>query len=240
MKQAILSALLVVSMGLATPGIAQAEDAGTSPQPEETVSPYSLYMPEAAPPATEPTQPALTGTVQQTQTYTAADYLDVQTQAGDAKHKYQQFQVTLHNKLPKHIEVLQMEVTNGLSEQAYAQMEQERAQAKRRATGGVLRGLGGLASIASGFIPYAGTGGYVAAHAISAGSSVAYQASNMVDSTTPTGTAASGRVVQRANNIFIAPNQQFQCLAVVPEKTAPAIRIVFKDLQTNQIFDLQK
>ncbi len=57
---------------------------------------------------------------------------------------------------------------------------------------------------------------------------------------TPGTTDYTGRIVQRASNIFISPKQQFQCLAVVPEAQHPQVKVIFKDMQNNQIFDLQK
>jgi hypothetical protein len=46
--------------------------------------------------------------------------------------------------------------------------------------------------------------------------------------------------VQHANNIFLSPNQPFQCMAVTPDKQPPVVKVVFKDLESNQIFDMQK
>jgi hypothetical protein len=39
---------------------------------------------------------------------------------------------------------------------------------------------------------------------------------------------------------MISPKQQFQCLAVVPETQQPIVKVIFKDMQSNQLFDLQK
>lgn len=169
----------------------------------------------------------------------AGDYLDIQTKPGDAKHKLQQYSLALHNKQTKHIQVLQLEVTNGLSEQDYIQYQQQKSQNKMRLAGGVLRGLTG---VATSFVPYAGLGSMAAYHAIGAGSMAVNGAANMMQNTQAQGGSAdyAGHVVQRANDILISPNQDFQFLVVVPQNQQPAVKIIFKDLQSNQIYDLQK
>lgn len=187
---------------------------------------------------TAPSQ-TITGAVQAVQpaaALTAADYLDIQYQPVESKNKYKQYNLSLNNKQAKHLEVLQVEVVNGLSEQAYVQIQQQKSQAKRQIAGGLLRGLTG---VATSFVPYAGIGSVAAYHAIGAGS---YAVSNVADAiqNTPGSVNYTGRVVQRASNIMISPNQQFQCLAVVPEKETPVVKVIFKDLQSNQIYDLQK
>jgi hypothetical protein len=193
---------------------------------------------------TEPSLPeasSITGTVQTVQatpaaTLTAADYLDVQYKPGNSKAKMQEYNITINNKQPKHVELLQLEVTNGVDEQTYVQLQQQKSQTSRRLAGGMLRGLTG---VASSFIPYAGVGSVAAYQAIGAGTNVLYNTANVIENT---GGSAdySGHVVQRANNIMISPNQQFQCLAVTPNKQQPVVKIVFKDLESNQIYDLQK
>ncbi|HEY9685499.1 MAG TPA: hypothetical protein V6C52_00840 [Coleofasciculaceae cyanobacterium] len=203
--------------------------------------PAAALPPQAAPAPAVP----LTGTVQTMQmpqpaapqmAMTAADYLDVQLQPGNSKHRLQEFTVRLQNKQPKHIEVLQMEVLNGMTEQAYLQFQQQKSQAKARVAGGMLRGLTG---VATSFIPYAGIGSMAAYHAIGAGTNAAYAMANVVENTGGQ-VDYSGRIVQRIGNLMISPNQQFQCLAVVPEHQQPQVKVIFKDLQTNQIFELQK
>lgn len=212
---------------------------------------------DTAAPATTPAQPAaaaanttatatpstgtITGTVQAVQpvpaaALTAADYLDIQLKPLDAKHKFKQYSLSLNNKQAKHLEVLQVEVVNGISEEAYVQVQQQKSQARRQMAGGLLRGLTG---VATSFVPYAGLGSMAAYQAIGASS---YAVSNVADAIQNTSGSVNytGRVMQRGSNIMISPNQQFQCLAVVPEKETPVVKVIFKDLQSNQIYDLQK
>jgi hypothetical protein len=205
--------------------------------------------------AAEPTAPAtqtpamalveptsqLTGAVQTVQAapvaaLTAADYLEIQYTPGNSKVKLQEYNIVINNKQPKHIELLQVEVLNGVAEQTYLQLQQQKSQASRRLAGGMLRGL---TSVATSFVPYAGIGSIAAYQAINAGTNVAYNTANVIESTSGS-VDYSGRIVQKANNILISPKQAFQCLAVTPDKQQPVVKIVFKDLESNQIFDLQK
>lgn len=196
------------------------------------------------------TTSTLNGQVQTVQTIqpgtpaalTAADYLDLQVKPLDGQASLKQFAVSINNKQPHHLQVLQLEVVNGLSEQAYMMAQQEKAQAKARKAGGLLRGLGAVAGVASGFIPYAGGyGGWIASEAVGAGSSLAYNAASIAEGAQGAGVVDySGRVVQHADNIYLSPNQSFNCLAVVPQSQQPLVKVIFKDLESNQIFDLQK
>ncbi|MEB3287202.1 MAG: hypothetical protein VKJ04_06830 [Vampirovibrionales bacterium] len=198
---------------------------------------------------TTQTTPTLNGQVQVTESTTAtettvttpapqvaADYLDIAFKPLESKYKMQQFELTLQNKQPKHIELLQVEVVNGLSEQTYAQIQQEKAASKRRLAGGVLRGL---TSVATSFVPYAGLGSVAAYQGIYAGSQAAMATASAIENTGGDAGSYTGRITQRASNVFISPKQSFQCLAVVPEQQSPVVKVIFKDLQTNQIFELQ-
>ncbi len=167
----------------------------------------------------------------------AADFMAIEFDPSrKPKHKLREVSVRLDNKQAKHLEVLQVEVLNGLNEQTYYQIQQQKSQAKRKAAGGLLRGVTG---VATNFIPYAGIGSVVAYQAVSAGTNAAYTAANVLENSGGSVDYAN-RVIQRANNIVLSPNQPLQFLAVVPEKEQPVVRVVFKDLQTNQIYELQK
>lgn len=169
-------------------------------------------------------------------TLSAADYLDIKATAGDEKSNIRQYTLNLQNKQAKHIEILQLEVVNGITEQAFAQMQQEKSRARRQLAGGMLRGL---TSVATSFIPYAGIGSMAAYHGIAAGATAMNAVADTVQNASGT-TDYTGKVVQRASNIIITPNQNFNCLALVPGGQAPVVKVIFKDLQTNQIFDIQK
>jgi hypothetical protein len=231
------AAVFLFLLGLNTAALA----AESVPAANSPATANNQAAPATAQPA-KPTEATITGTVQATQaapavaTINPADYLDILVKAGDAKPKFQEFSVTVNNKQAKHIELLQLEVTNGVSEQAYLQIQQSSSQAKRKLAGGLLRGITG---VATSFVPYAGIGSMAAYQAIGAGNTAVNAAANMIQDSSGA-MQYSGKVVQRVGNILISPNQQFQCLAVVPEKQQPIVKIIFKDLQSNQIYDLQK
>lgn len=239
----------VVGFGMSSPILA-AEPVAQPAYPFLTQSPVQPTQPQVTP---------LTGEVQVMQTLipantpaaaasTAAatvavlqskDYLDIQLTSQGSKNEFQTFVLNIQNKQPKHIELLQVEVLNGITEQAYLQIQQERSGSKKRLAGGLLRGVTG---IASSFVPQVGgLGGAVASQAVGAGTSAVYMAADALENSGNASAANyTGKVVQRANNILVSPNQNFQCLAVVPDKQAPIIKVIFKDLQTSQIFEAQK
>lgn len=233
--KALFQAFLILSTLACLNGYAAEITASAQPAADAT--------PVLAEPANKDAAP-LTGTVQQVAqpavapvaALTAADYLDIQLKVGNSKHKMQEYTIVINNKQPKHIELLQIDVPNGLTEQAYLQIQQQKAQTGRRVAGGMLRGL---TSVATSFVPYAGLGSMAAYHAIGAGSNVLYNTANVIESTAGS-TNYAGRIIQRANNIMVSPNQNFQCMAVTADKQQPIVKVIFKDLQTNQIYDLQK
>lgn len=246
-----LSASLLLSVSLV--GNALAENTVPASQPVT-----SYQAPQAGAPATA--DPTLTGNVQMIQQaqpvqamqmpqqaqpmqagqpvmLTAQDYLAIQAQPGQSKHDITQFTLQIQNKQPRHVEMLQVEVLNGMTEEAFLQLQQHKSQAKRRVAGGILRGVTG---VATSFIPFAGIGSYAAYQAIGAGTTAAYTMANVVENSGGAGADYSGRILQRASNIIVSPNQQFTCLAAVPASQQPIVKVIFKDLQTNQIFELQK
>jgi hypothetical protein len=231
LRTSLLAASLLLSLS------AYAADPASQPTQPNAASTTAVTTTS---PTTETSSP-LTGTVQAVQAapttaLSAADYLDVQYTPGNSKHHMQQYTVVLNNKQDKHLQVLQLEVVNGISEQAYQQAQQQHAQASRRLAGGMLRGL---TSVATSFVPYAGMGSIAAYQAVGVGSNALYNTANVIENSQGS-VDYTTRIVQRANDIFISPKQSFQCLAVTPDKQPPVIKIVFKDLQSNQIYDLQK
>lgn len=214
---------------------------------EEAAAPAAA---ENSPAPSSPAPESISGQVQVTQqpaattaeaSLTAADYLEIQTKPGESKNRLRHHTITINNKLARHIEILQVEIVNGLSEDAYAQAQltqAQKSQAKRRVAGGLLRGVTG---IATSFVPYAGVGSYAAYQAIGAGTYAANSAADAIANAQPNMPGYTGeRIVQRAGNILISPKQQYHCTAVVPEAQQPQVKIIFKDLQSNQIFDIQK
>jgi hypothetical protein len=105
-----------------------------------------------------------------------------------------------------------------------------------RMAGGVLRGL---TSVATSFVPYAGLGSMAAYQAIGVGSTAASSAASLMENASGA-VDYTGHIVQRASDIMISPNQQFQCRVVVPQSEQPAVKVIFKDLDINRIYDIQK
>lgn len=212
---------------------ATASPAGTAPTQPQAITGSVQATVQTAPVSVSASAPAVTA---DPATLQATDYLEIQAKPGESKHKLQEYALALNNKQARHIQVLQLEVANGLTEQAYLQLRQQKSQAKMRMAGGVLRGL---TSVATSFVPYAGLGSMAAYQAIGVGSTAASSAASLMENASGAVDYA-GHIVQRASDIMISPNQQFQCRIVVPQSEQPAVKVIFKDLESNRIYDIQK
>ncbi len=154
-----------------------------------------------------------------------------------SKRKYKAMAITLTNTTPVHIEVLSGEVVNALSEQQLAH-EKAKAKSRRRGFGrfasGMLSaaayvpGVGGLATM--------GRGGVIAAQAAGAANYAVTQTSQLDNGNI----GITGQYVQRFNQVVLSPNQSFTFSVVLPKEDTPNMRMVFKNLETNQILDLNQ
>ncbi len=164
---------------------------------------------------------------------TARDVLNITSQQITGRSHYQGIQYTLKNTQPNHIQILHAEVINGVDEMVVAQQEAQQSAKKRRIAGGLLRGLSSVPFM--GGVAYSSVGAYQAA---AIGSHVASTAANVVESTADTSASIQGRFVRQFDSVFLSPQQAWSFTTLVPKGEAPHLKLVFKDLQTNQIFDL--
>ncbi len=147
-----------------------------------------------------------------------------------SKRKYKAVAITLTNATPVHVELMSGEVINALNEQ---QLASEKAQ--KKGFGRSMRGLGlGLAGAATSFVP--GVGGYAAHRSVSAASSVNNQVNRFNDSNV----MPTGQYTQRLGQMVLQPNQSVTFNVVLPKGQTPNMRMVFKNLETNQILDLNQ
>jgi hypothetical protein len=169
------------------------------------------------------------------------EYWILSTQKGElrdySKRKFAAHTITITNTQPYHIEILNAQVTNVLNEQ---QLVAEKSKSKSRGLGfarfasaalgsaAYIPGVGGLATM--------GTGGIRALQAANAASSITHQISQMDNGNV----AITGTYVQRFNDVVLGPNQAFTFEVVTPKKAEPDLRMVFKNLETNQILDIQE
>ncbi len=232
-SKGFVAALTVVAVTSVAP-FAWSEEAGVQPQaiPQATTEIPAETSAEA--PSSE-ASPTLTGQV--STTVMGVDYFQIAKDPTPMKEyserKYQAVTITLQNKQAAHVELLQGEVSNALDETLLAQ---EKAQSKARGmkmAGFALRG----ASVVPG-LGMMGVGSYSTALALAHTQNALSHASYIVDNTPTGGQAISGKYVQRFSNIIIPPNQTFTFKALVPKDTSPAVKLIFKDLKTNQIFDI--
>lgn len=171
----------------------------------------------------------------------AADYVHIQKAPADVKgyktKQYHAVSVTIQNTQPAHIEIVHAEVLNGIDEALVAQQKAQSSQRKRQVAGGFLR----LAGAVPGFGPVLGSAGsYGAAMALAHTSNALSHAANMVSNMPDGGLAITGQFVNRVQNVVISPNQTFNFQTLVPRGAEAGIKLIFKDLNTNQIFDLTR
>ncbi|MBY0404358.1 MAG: hypothetical protein K2X66_10705 [Cyanobacteria bacterium] len=136
---------------------------------------------------------------------------------GRLKDKFEGIRITLRNKQANYIEVVQGEVTNGVDGQTAYQMTDNSRQ----------RGI--LTSIATaplGYIPYVGYGSGAISTAASYGGAV--QDQNTANSTI--------QKVRAFPTGIISPNDEISINTLVPKNETPRVRVIFKDLKTNEMF----
>jgi hypothetical protein len=207
------------------PAAASTEEAAPS---EEKVAPQ-----EAAPASSNSMQGRVEKNV-----LTGADILDVAESAGVLEKsipgKYKAVQYTLTNRHKGYIEVLQGEVLNAVEESVAAVQAVKSSNSKKRVGGALLRGVAGGMS----FIPVVGIG---TAYASSAAHQVAGAAAHAADVSANNSMAATtGRYNKRISGVLISPNETYSFTALVPKNESPKVKVVFKDVKTNEIYDVRK
>lgn len=228
----LLLAFLLALLVTPTQGWADDPDAQAVPAPTQVQqAPIT-----AAAAQTQPTQVqgAVMMNVAVPSALVAKDVLQVSTAPVTGKGKYQGVKYSLKNTQGNHIQLLQAEVVNGIDEAVVAQEELQKSNTRRRVAGGLLRGLSAVPFV--GGFGYASVGAYQAA---AIGSHVAVAAANTLDAaSTQTMASIEGRFVRNLPTIVINPNEVFSFQTLVPPGVTPQIKLVFKNLETNQIFDL--
>ncbi|MFN8615223.1 MAG: hypothetical protein U0003_04860 [Vampirovibrionales bacterium] len=202
---------------------------GTTPSsdslPAQTIT-TPLQQPTAAP-AAAPQVGSAYITVQKTP-QKLRDYSD---------RKYDAYSITLTNTQPYHVQILQGEVSNALNEQQLVAAKSN----KGGFSGG--RVLGNLAlGAASTGMHFAGigAGSMGAFRAAAAGQHAISFASSAINQTPQGNLQITGKYVQRFNEVVLGQHQSFTFETVLPKDQAPTLRLVFKNLETNQILDFSQ
>jgi hypothetical protein len=172
----------------------------------------------------------------------AADaYWTVATQPQKLKdysdRKFDAFTVTLTNTQPYHVQILQGEVANALNEQQLV------AEKSNKSGSGGGRILGNLAlGAASTGLHFAGlgAGSMGAFRALSLGQNAIAATSTAINHTPQGNLQITGKYIQRFNEVVLGQNQSFSFDVVMPKNQTPNLRLVFKNLETNQILDFAK
>lgn len=232
-------------LGAVQTGFAETAAPATA-QPAAVVS---TPAPETTTPAAPQANAAIVGQVTATAPAEAAatvaasakDFLQVNNQETElgshSKKKYHAVSITLKNTQNVHLEVLQGEVVNGLDETIVAQQELQSREKKKSAAGFLMRTVAAAPGIG---LSFAGVGGmgYQGVAAL-ARTSQALNAATSVVSNVPAGNAEiSGQFVKKLNNVIISPNQSFTFKTLLPVGSDPQVKLIFKNLQTNQVMEL--
>lgn len=232
---------LAFTLVLATPALAN-DTMTTEPSSTEPAQTYFDPTQQAQPPAPAQAVPGTyTGAVNMMNiatpaALTAKDVLKVSHQKGTNRGQYQGVELTLTNSQPFHVQIIHAEVLNGVDESIVAQEEAQRSQSKRRLVGGLLRGASSVPFM-GGFGRGLGSVGAYQAAAI--GSHVAHTTAGVIENS-PGGAQYEGRYVRQVSSVIINPQQSWNFSTLVPKGQTPQLKMVFKNLETNQIFDLQQ
>jgi hypothetical protein len=239
-QAALLTALLSVT---ASPLISKADTPTGHP-----IAKTGILLAHAATDDDDSTDSTITGRVQQdaqsdsrsdNTALSADDYLDVQYTPLEHQHNMQEFGIVINNLQSRPIELVKVKVLNGLSEEEYVGAQQQ-SETSRHAASGVLRGL---SNIVSNFVPASNNA--TAAQILDIGTNALNSAADKLDNADSSddeqeATDDSEQIVQQLDHITINPKQSFQCVAVTPGNEHPMLRIAFKDLQTNQIYKIER
>ncbi len=244
MKKAMFTALFALSLSVAVAPSALAEE--TMTMDAQPVQETQSMMDEAAPAVemsetVESAAPDAVMTEAPAAPLTAADFIMVSNSpASTSKQyakKYQAVEFQLKNLKPNHLELLHAEVLNGVDEMAAAQEALEDSNRKRRGTGMMLRGL----SAAPVLGVLGGRASYGAYRAASVASNMAANAAHTVEQSAQGGVADyDGRFVRKVDNVVISPEETFKFSTLLPKGESPQFKLVFKNLETNAIYDLKK
>ncbi len=186
-------------------------------------------------------QPQYQAQQQATIRKTAQDYLAIEANPASlhkySKKKYAAYAITLQNTSANPVELMSVQITNGLDEQQLAQEKQNSGNKKRKMGSFLLRG----GSAALSMIPLAGGVGSYAGNVAAAQANNAVHYAAMAVDNVPTGAAqASEGYVNRFNSVMVASNSSFTFTTVVPKSESPHYTVIVKDLSTNQIYDLKQ
>jgi hypothetical protein len=140
---------------------------------------------------------------------------------GRLTKRFQGLKITLKNRQGNYVEIVRGEVMNGVDGQtAYQMTDNSRA-----------RGFWtSLATAPLGYVPYAGYGSGAISTAVNAGGSVSDQ--NTANS--------SYNKVKHFPNGVLSPNDEISIYTLVPLNERPQVKIIFRDLKTNEMFTLNR
>lgn len=165
---------------------------------------------------------------------TPKDMLTLSQEAVAGRGQYQGVRYTLKNTQNAHFQVIHAEVVNAVDETVAANEELQNANRRKRIAGGFLKGLSSLP-----FSTGLGYSSYGAFRAAATASQVAQSAGDAMQSAASNNVASlEGRFVRQFDGVIISPQQTWSFNTLVAPNTKPQLKLVFKNLETNQIYDI--
>jgi hypothetical protein len=164
----------------------------------------------------------------------AKDFITTTQEILETRGQYQVVQLTLKNSQSNHLEVIHGEVLNGVDEAIVAQEQLQKSNTRKKVAGGLLRGLSS--------VPFVGRFGYASAgayHAAAVGSQVAHTAAGAIESSQGGEANITGAYVKQFSAVMVMPNSTHTFKTLIPKGQTPQVKLVFKNLESNQIFDFQ-
>ncbi|MDH4379269.1 MAG: hypothetical protein QE263_05135 [Vampirovibrionales bacterium] len=219
---------------------AEVNTIATPSSPLTPATEASLSTPAMLTTTTVTTSATATATASVVAPAVGSAYWTVATQPQKLKdysdRKFDAYTITLTNTQPFHVQILQGEVANALNEQ---QLVAEKS--KGGSGGGRILGNLALGAASTGMhFAGLGAGSMGAFRALSMGQNAIGVASNAINHTPQGNFQITGKYIQRFNEVVLGQNQSFTFDVVMPKDQNPNLRLVFKNLETNQILDFAK
>lgn len=168
--------------------------------------------------------------------FSSADLLEVFASSSTVQERifqrdYKVVQYILTNKHDRHIEILQGEVLNAV-DMNVAMMQLYQEQSRRQTRGNLVwRAIGAVSSR----LPLPIETGIDIAENVADGVSIS---SNMADSQDLA--SSMSRYNKTIPRVILSPGESYILRALVPKSDTPRVKLVFKDIKTNDVYDIRQ
>jgi hypothetical protein len=171
------------------------------------------------------------------ESYFHTGFVEMPIENGDISSKYKAYRVEIKNMQPYHLQVVMGEVLNGVDEAIAANQALESSNKRKRGFGALMRGLSAVPVLGA----YGhGYGSYGAYQAAAIASNTVGVAASIAENSQSGAATISGRYTRNFRDVVINPNETYSIVTLVPKEANPQIKVVFRNLETNQILDFHQ